>query len=181
MIDRYDAGEILKEWRLKYLTGMEYPFFIAPNDHHLDKYYRKLNKWGWIVIALLFALNEVFFRTNLPVFLNNSNSIGSLLPLTLNASLPSRAIARIYIAMALLSFAFAVTYYFLPKWGYRPSKLSIKRGLPPHQDYGISYFYVENSIQGFAHAVWHSMLMRVSWLSAVLMPCILINTLRGSS
>lgn len=161
-----------------------YPFFLGPAEHRLLTYYRRLNRLGYILIPLIFLVNEFFVRPDLAVYKNAPETLWSIIALTLNAADTADHVMPLIASIVLYSVFLTINLLLLPKWGPRPTKIGMKSGLPPPRDvdvYGYAYFLISNPIQKFAFMCWHSVLMPVTAFFVSFMPCGFVNLLRSLS
>ena len=159
---------------------MEYPYFLDPQRHRLATYYQWLNISGFVLMPFVYLLNELYIRPKLEIYRAFPDAVDSIFFLLINASLSQINAASLYVVMLSIAATFSLTYFFLPKWGIRPIRISMKSGLPKYNEYGFCYFYMQNRANAFAHWVWHYFLMIISFVVAVLLPSFFINTFRGS-
>jgi len=155
------------------------PYVLEPNKHRLRFFYRRLNKIGLVMIVLIVTVNELFLRNNLLSYSASPEKFSSLVVLTLNASAPSSFAQKLIFVFPLLALCYAVLFTLLPKWGVQCLKRNLKTGLPVYEEYGNTYFFIDSQIQKIAFYLWHSVLMRVSFLFATFIPCMGINLFRS--
>jgi hypothetical protein len=160
-------------------VNIKYPFFWGPEEHCLSDYYRQLNRWFYILSPLVFLVNEFFIRPGLVGYKETSNSIGSILALTLNAQIPLGQGMPVIGAIATYSLCLAINFVMLPKWGGRPSKAAMKSGLPIDDEYKGAFFYITNPIQKNAFVCWNAISIRISFFFASFIPCMGINLFRS--
>lgn len=160
---------------------MSYPFFLGPNEHCLYRYYRRLNMWGYVCIPLLIFINEVFARGNLLIYKKVPTNLLSIIVLTLNSqNIYSIDLQLILFVIFPLTLCYAIAYMLLPKWNIRANKIGMNAGLPSTlSEYEVAHFYIEKRIHEISFFIWHSVLMRVSLLFAIVIPCMTINFLRN--
>jgi hypothetical protein len=158
---------------------MNYPFFLGPEDHRLGDYYKTLNRWGFILMPLLFALNELFVRPNLSIYKASPDRLWSIVALTLNAQIPVSMGVRAYLVIALFMMGLAAFFLMLPKWGPRATRVGMKSGLPTYSEYKSAYFQIENQIHRTVFFVWHRVLMRIAFFIGICSLCTAINLFRS--
>jgi hypothetical protein len=156
---------------------------IAPSEHQLDVYYRRINKAGFIGAALVFVLNEVLLRRRLPEYIEGPQGVWSSFVLLVNGQLPAESAQFAVIVVApIIAFVYVVGYSQLPRWTEQKSGANLRKGLPGGIDeYGRAYFFINSSRELVAFKFWHSVLMRTSLAFCVLAPCMVAGVFRQLS
>ncbi len=158
---------------------MNYPFFLGPEDHRLGDYYKKLNRSSFILMPLLFVLNELYVRPNLLVYKASSERLWSIIALALNAQIPVSVGVSAYLAIAFFMICLATFSLLLPKWGPRSTRVGMKSGLPTYTEYKSAYFQIENQLHRAVFFVWHRVLMVMAFFLGICSLCMTVNLFRS--
>ena len=129
-------------------------------------------------MALVIVLNEFILRNGLPQYAATPEKLWSLIVLTLNAKAPDFFGQYLIFLFPILACCYAAIFTQLPKWGQQLRR-NLKSGLPSYEDYGKIYFFIDTDRERVAFYLWHSVLMRISFLFAVIIPCMGINLFRS--
>ena len=160
---------------------MRYPYFLGPDEHCLFNYYRNLNRWAFLLMPLVLVLNEFLVQPNLNAYRESPEGAWAIIALLLNAQIPTSSGTLVLSGLIFALLCYASTFFLLPKWGFRASKLSVKSGLPKYVEYKSAVFFIESKAKRLAFFVWHSALMKVSFFLVVFIPTMVINFFRSLS
>ena len=129
------------------------PFFFGPDEHRLDHYYQRLNRWALILVPLVLLFNEYLIRPKLPMYRKlQQQTLESFFAFALNAEIP-HWVAASFLFYGAIPFVLVllVTFFSMPKWGSRATKTCMKSGLPSSiEEYQHAYFYIERNSQRVA-------------------------------
>lgn len=160
---------------------MSYPYFLGPDEHRLFSHYRTLNGLAFVLMPLVFVLNEFLVRPHLNAYRELPEGIWAITVLLLSAQIPTSSGTTVMSALIVIAGCYAVCFFMLPKWGFRPSQMSMKSGLPTYIEYKSAVFFIQSTARRLAFFVWHSLLMRVSFFLGVFIPTMVINLFRSLS
>jgi hypothetical protein len=160
---------------------MNYPYFLGHEDHRLGDYYKTLNRLSFVLIPVLFALNELFVRPSILAFKASPERLWSIIALALNAQIPESAGASAYLVIALFMPVTAILFFVLPKWGVRATTAAMKSGLPSYTEYSCAHFQIKNLLQRTAFFGWHRVLMPIAFFLGICSLYMTINLFRSLS
>lgn len=155
------------------------PYVMEPDEHRLGRFYRRLNRIGVAALVVIIVLNELLLRQHLPHYLNTPEEPWSLIVLVLNGKTPASVGHVLVFLFAVLACCYAASYSLLPNWAKQKARKNLKRGLPNYEGYEDAYFFIDTKLQLLAFRLWHSVLMRMSFFLALVVPCMAINLFRA--
>jgi hypothetical protein len=156
----------------------KYPLIIKPEEHGLFNYYKRLEKWGFILLPIVFLCNEFFLR---PILISKDISSSSLLWLAyiVNIDFPVELGSAALNGVIMFSFTVCLFAYLQPKWGHQTLARGMKSGVPVQiAEYRNAVFLVRNRIQLVAFHIYHKVLMKLAFVGCFLVVTGVANLLR---
>ncbi len=161
-------------------NNLKYPFFWGPAEHSLQAYYRRLNHLAFTLIPLMFLANEFLVRPKLAGYREIPNATWSIIALALNAQIRLDQYMTVFVVFVLYAACLGSIVLLLPKWGARPTEISMKSGLPPRNaDYEHVYFWILNPVQKYAYIFWNLVFMPLNYFFSSFIVCMSVNLLRS--